>query len=194
MEKGRNLVMCTKRTLCLWLALGLFLAGCGYNGISTTGASSTATGSAATPTGVVRLTPGGPGATSTATASPRGTAGQGVAVRASASLYRPGQTIVVTIFNHSAHPIFFANHQTNCTVVLLQVQTGSLWQPVALCKLMIVTRWLSLGAGNSLSVALKPGQAGWTAGTYRIAFRYASNAPAASGSVQDIFSSLFRVS
>jgi hypothetical protein len=116
-----------------------------------------------------------------------------VRVQTSASLYQPGQTIVVTVLNHTAHPIFFVNHQTDCTVVLLQVQAGSLWQPVGLCRLMIVTRQLSLGAGNSLSVSLKPAQSAWATGTYRITFRYAGSVPNGPGSFQNIFSPLFRV-
>lgn len=186
--------MRAQRTMLLWLALGLLLAGCGYNGISTTtGASPTTTGVAGTPTGVARLTPGAPGASATATTPPQGGAGQGVIVQLSASQYRPGESIVVTIWNHSARTIMFADHQTNCTVVLLQMQAGSLWRSVALCQLMIVTRLLSLGAGKSLSVSLKPARAAWSAGTYRIAFRYAGNTPAGPGTFQNTFSPLFHV-
>jgi hypothetical protein len=191
LEKGRNLVMDAKRTFFLLLTVGLLLAGCGYNSaFTTTGAPPTTTGSATTSTAVVRLTPG---ATSTATTISQGAAGQGVIVQTSAALYHPGQSIVVVILNHTTRTIVFANHQSNCTVVLLQVQAGSLWQSVALCRLMTVTKLLALGAGKSLSVTLSPAPSAWSAGTYRIAFRYASNSLSDPGSFQNIFSSLFRI-
>lgn len=186
--------MCAKKTLFLLLALGLFLAACGYNGVTTTGSSPTTTGVAATPTVATRLTPGGPGATSTPTTSAQGTPGQGVTVQTSASLYQPGTTIVVTISNHTAQTILFANHQTNCTVVLLQLQAGSNWQSIAPCKLMIVTKLFPLGANQRLSVSLKPSRSTWPAGTYRIAFQYESQTPTRAGSFRDVFSPLFRVS
>jgi hypothetical protein len=58
---------------------------------------------------------------------------------------------------------------------------------------MIVTRLLSLGAGNSLSVSLKPTPSAWSTGAYRITFRYAGSTPTGPGSFQNIFSPLFRV-
>jgi len=190
LEKGRNLVMDAKRTFFLLLTVGLLLAGCGYNGVfTTTGAPPATTGSAATPTGIADPGPGSPAATSTALTP----SGQGVLAQMSAALYHPGQAMVVHILNHTAHTIVFANHQTNCTVVLLQMQTGSLWQSVAVCKLMTVTKLFSLGAGKSLSVTLTPAPSAWSAGPYRIAFRYASASPAGSGTFQTIFSALFRV-
>lgn len=186
--------MYMRRTLFLLLTIGLLLAGCGYNGVfTTTGSAPTATSFSATPTGVARLTPGGPGATSTATTPSQGATGQGVIVRTSAAIYRPGQAVVVIILNHTARTIVFANHQSNCTVVLLQVQTGSLWQSVALCKLMTVTKLFALAAGKSLSVSLNPALSAWSAGTYRIVFRYASESSSGPGTFQNIFSSLFRV-
>ena len=188
--------MRAKKIVFLSLVLSLFLAGCGYNGVSTAGSSPTTrtTGVAATPTVVTRLTPGGPGATSTPTIPPQGTPGQGVTVQTSTSLYRPGDPIVITVSNQTAQTILFANHQTNCTVVLLQLQTGSSWQSVATCKLMIVTKLFPLNAGQRMSISLKPSSAAWSAGTYRVAFRYESKTPTGPGSFRDTFSPLFQVS
>src|SRR5581483_530309 len=166
--------MRAKRIIVLSLALGLFLTSCGYNGVVTTGSSPTTTSVAATPTVVTRLTPGGPGATFTPSPPAQGTPGQSVTVQTSASFYQPGETILVTISNQTAQTILFANHQTDCTVVLLQVQTGSSWQSIAPCKLMIVTRLFPLNAGQHMSVSLKPSPSTWSSGTYRIAFRYES--------------------
>lgn len=188
LEKGRNLVMDAKRTLFLLLTVGLLLAGCGYNGFTTTGAPPATTGSAATPTGIAH-----PGSGSPALTPSQGPSAQGVSAQLSAALYHPGQAIVVHIVNHTAHAIVFENHQTNCTVVLLQMQTGSLWQSVALCKLMTVTKLFSLGAGKSISVTLTPALSAWPSGTYRIAFRYASASPSTNGAFQNIYSALFRV-
>ncbi len=188
--------MRAKRTLFLLLALGLFLAGCGYNGVTTTttGASPSTTGVAGTPTVVTRLTPVPPGATSTSTTPPQGTPGQGVIVQISASRYGPHDTIMVTIFNHTTQTIFFPNHQTDCTVVLLQLQAGSTWQSIAPCKLMIVTKLFSLDASKSLSLSLRPAPAGWSPGTYRVAFHYGSKTPVSPAASLNVFSPLFQVS
>lgn len=184
-----------KRTLILLLALSLFLVGCGYNGVTTTtGASPSATSVAGTPTVVTRLTPVTPGATSTTTAPPQGTPGQGVIVQISASRYGPHDAIMVTIFNHTTQTIFFRNHQTECTVVLLQLQAGSIWQSVAPCKLMIVTKLFSLDASKSLNLSLRPPPAGWSAGTYRVAFHYGSKTPVSPTASLNVFSPLFQVS
>ena len=183
--------MRVKITLFLLLFLGLLLGGCGYNSAGTA-PSATATSPSATST-AVRPTPGSMSATPPTVVPAQGTPGPGqVTVQTSASLYRPGDTIMVTIANHAAQTIFFANHQTNCTVVTLQIQNGSIWQSINPCKLMIHTITETLGAGGSVSVSLKAVHA-WAAGTYRILFRYGNKAVNSVESLQNAFSPLFRV-
>lgn len=147
--------------LCLCI---LLLAGCGYNGNT----SNTSTNTAAQPaTATAPVTPA-------ATATPRTTPGAssaGVSVRSSASTYHPNETIVITITNATAQPISFADHQTNCSIVLLQHRDGTSWKSIALCKLMTLTRFLSLAAGHSSTISLKA-SATWQKGDYRAAFTY----------------------
>lgn len=165
--KGVYSVMLAKSGIALPLCLCiLLLAGCGYNGKT----SNSSTNTAAQPaTATAPITPA-----ATATATPRitpGTSSTGVSVRSSASTYHPNETIVITITNATTQPISFADHQTNCSIVLLQHRDGTSWKSVALCKLMTLTRFLSLAAGHSSTISLKASDT-WQKGDYRAAFTY----------------------
>lgn len=165
--KGVCPAMLAKSAFSLLLCLAiLLLASCGYNGSAPTitGASQAAT---ATP-------PITPGATVTANATAHTTPGASsgrVSVHISASAYRINETITVTVNNATAQTISFADHQSNCSIVLLQRQVGSSWESVGICKLMTLTRFLSMGAGKSSTVSLRPLGA-WQTGNYRVAFTY----------------------
>ena len=186
--------MRAKSAFFLLLCLSLLLVGCGTNTLTTTSASSTTTSISVTPKVVTPITPG-VSASPSVTISPPGISGSSqVTVQTSASLYHPGDTIVVTVSNHTAQSIFFPNHQTNCTVVLLQRQVGSSWEPIAACKLMIVTIIQSLNGEKSLLVPLKAGHPSWAVGTYRIAFHYMTKTASGIGTPLDVFSPLFQVS
>ncbi|EFH89161.1 hypothetical protein Krac_10701 [Ktedonobacter racemifer DSM 44963] len=192
-EKRKNLAMRVKIALCLWFCL--LLGGCGYNA-SGTADSPSPTVTTLSPT---RATPGSltPGANASAIVSPGNTPAPVsglVTVQTSSALYHPRNTIVVTISSHMARVILFPNGQTNCSVVLLQLQTGSSWRSIALCKLMVLTRIATLEAGKSLTVSLKAGFTPWPIGTYRIAFQYSGHTGSVFGSSQEAFSLLFQVS
>lgn len=181
-----------KIVLCLCFCF--LLGGCGYNAAGT-GSSPSSTATTSAP----RATPGSttPGANASATVSPGNTPAPGsglVTVQTSAALYHPRDTIVVTISTHMARVIFFPNGQTDCSVVLLQLRTGSSWRPIALCRLMVMTRITPLEAGKSLTVSLKAGFTPWPAGTYRIAFHYSAQTNSVFGAYQETFSPLFQVS
>jgi len=103
----------------------------------------------------------------------------------SASVYRPGNTIVMTLDNQSGQTIHFPNHLTDCTVVLLQQLVNGTWVPVAPCRLMILTAFLSLGSGHELVVRLIAPR---SPGIYQGVLTYS-----ASGSRRTIFSAEFRV-
>ncbi len=176
-------------TLLLCLSL-LLLAGCGYNGTATT-----STGSPATVTAVTAITPG---ATTTAAAvtpstTPNAHSGN-VTVQLSASGYHAHEAITVTISNGTAQTISFADHQSNCTVVLLQRQNTANWDSVNLCKLMTLTRLLSLNAGKSTTAILQASGTTWQTGTYRVAFGYSAGPDGSSGPATVAYSSVFQVS
>lgn len=143
-----------------WPALGLaaaimLLAGCGLS--SQTPGNGTSSGSA-TPTAT-------PGHVSVTTNKPQ---------------YAPSDTVAVTISNGLASDIVAADHQSNCTVVLIQRQDGQNWQPLNPCRVMTPTRLIPFGAGSTTPVQLQPPASaadhGWPSGTYRIAFSYRQQA------------------
>lgn len=166
----------------------LLLAGCGYNGSITS-----STGSTATVTAVSALTPS---ATRAATAStspiPNSHSGS-VTVQISALHYHTQDTIGVTISNGTSQTISFADHQSNCTMVLLQHQNAANWDSVNLCKLMTLTRFLSLKAGQSTTVTLHASETAWQTGTYRVAFSYNAGADSQPGSSGVAYSPMFQI-
>jgi hypothetical protein len=183
--------MRVKISLLFSLCLGLLLlAGCGYSGTVSTPAQNTPT-LAPTATAVPRITPGThPTATPSPAHIPVPGSGQ-VVVQLSALTYRPGASIGITILNRTSQRIVFSDHQSECSVVLLQHQTALSWEPVALCKLMIVTRLHELAAGASQTVSLMaPVQ---PAGTYRVVFSYNGGTSLNRGSLQVSYSPQFQV-
>ena len=95
-----------------------------------------------------------------------------------APYYQKGDTISVTLSNQSDQTIYFPDHLTNCTVVLLQRLRV---QPVAgddvqvifdPCRLAIATRLYSLGAGQRLVVRLVAPANGWLPGLYYATLSY----------------------
>jgi hypothetical protein len=118
------------------------------------------------------LTSAGNGASATGGQTPQPTATSGqVTVSVGAASYASTSTVQVTITNGSSAPIYFADHNTSCTVIELQRQTGGSWSTANPCKLAIATREHSLDAGKTMSVSLTPGN-GWAAGTYRATLQY----------------------
>ena len=147
------------------------LAGCGPNtSTSATGLSTTT----AEPSATTATKP-----SPTTTGSPTLAVKKGsVTLHAGAQSYRTGDTISVTLSNQSNQTIYFPDHLTNCTVILLQ---GLKVQPLAAeegqaginpCRLGIVTRTHSLGAGQQLIVRLFAPLNGWSPGFYRATLSY----------------------
>jgi hypothetical protein len=115
-----------------------------------------------------------------------------VTLQVGATRYQVGSEVSVTIKNLSKQTISFADHQTNCTVLLLERQVADSWEPVASCKSMIMTRIHSLKAGASLEVKLTPsGQ--WPTGQYRATLNYRAGPNTAVGMSKTLFSSIFSV-
>jgi hypothetical protein len=138
------------------------LAGCGQNG-------STGGGTNATPTPANVPSP-------TVTNTPLPTASTGpVTLRVGATTYHTTDTISVTLSNQSTRVIYFPDHLTNCTVILLQYQVDGGWQNINVCKLMILTRLHKLEAGKSLTVDLTSPSSLWPVGLYRATLRYGTS-------------------
>jgi hypothetical protein len=138
------------------------LTGCGQNG-------STGGGTNATPTPANVPSP-------TVTNTPLPTASTGpVTLRAGATIYHATDTISVTLSNQSTRAIYFPDHLTNCTVILLQHQVNGDWQNINVCKLMILTSLHKLEAGKSLTVDLTSPSSLWPVGLYRATLRYGTS-------------------
>lgn len=90
--------------------------------------------------------------------------------------YVPGDAIVVTITNGLTTSILVPDHQTNCSIVSLELSVGGSWQRQNPCKLMSATRLIEIRASQVSTQQLTPssseGASGWPAGTYRVALEY----------------------
>ena len=139
------------------------LTGCGQNG-------STGAGTNATPTPANVPSP-------TVANTPLPTASTGpVTLRVGATTYHATDTISVTLSNQSTRAIYFPDHLTNCTVILLlQHQVDGGWQNINVCKLMILTSLHKLEAGKSLTVDLTSPSSLWPVGLYRATLRYGTS-------------------
>ena len=146
-------------------------------------------GASPTPTAGISPSP-------TATPPHSGSTGP-VTLHTSAAFYKAGDTITVNVNNRSSQTIYFPDHQTNCTVVLLQREKV---QPQASdngqdginpCPLDIPTRMHSLGPGASLVVKLVAPKNGWLVGLYHATLSYRTS-PAA-GSPVTISSNVFTI-
>lgn len=163
MKKEGGILMYRSQRSVLFVGLTMLflLAGCGHN-----------TGNGSPPSAASPTVPPSPGS---------------VVLQVGAASYRAGDSIRVTILNQSQQTISFADHQTNCSVLLMEHQVGSSWEPVAPCKLMIATRLHSLQAGAKFDANLTPSFQ-WPTGTYRARLDYhVQNASAP----QTVYSSTF---
>lgn len=113
----------------------------------------------------------------TGTPSPTAKAGP-VTLHTDTLLYQTGDSISVTLSNESNQMIYFPDHQTNCTVILLQRSKA---QPLSdegrpadinPCQLAIATSIHSLGPGQRLVVSLVAPKGGWPTGLYVATLRY----------------------
>jgi hypothetical protein len=174
---------------CALMSLVLF-AGCGSN-------------TAANQTGLSKLTPNN---SSSSAAKPSSTTnGYSTAVARTgpvtlytdAQYYRKGDTISVTLSNQSNQTIYFPDHMTNCTVILLQrlkVQplAGDYVQVIFdPCRLAIATQIHSLDAGQHLVERLVTSASGWVPGLYYATLSYRTSLDA--GSSTTIKSGVFTV-
>ncbi|HEX9134894.1 MAG TPA: hypothetical protein VF844_21625, partial [Ktedonobacteraceae bacterium] len=88
---------------------------------------------------------------------PLPTATQGpVTLDAGATSYHTSDTFEVTLSNQDTQTIYFADHLTNCSVILLQQQVNGRWVDMDNCGLGILSAWHTLDSGQQLTVKLAP--------------------------------------
>ena len=109
-----------------------------------------------------------------------------------ASTYQRGDTISVTIANQSGSDIFAADHQSQCTIIQLRMQSGSTWRQMGKCAVMTPTRMRQIGHGTSQVITLAAPQGGWAPGVYRVALAYSSSQQPG-GAVSEALSPEFQV-
>lgn len=116
-----------------------------------------------------------------ATSTPTHTAKAGsVTLRVNAPSYQSNDTITITLNNGSNRTIYFPDHLTNCSVMLLmrlkvQPVTSDKGQAaIETCRTQIVTRIHSLAAGQNLVVRLIAPNNGWLPGIYRATLTYST--------------------
>ncbi|MHB8600546.1 MAG: hypothetical protein ACYDER_27535 [Ktedonobacteraceae bacterium] len=113
-----------------------------------------------------------------------------VTLQVGATGYERGSSISVTIQNRSGQTIYFADHRTNCTVLLLERQVNNSWEPIALCKLMLATRIHSLKTGETNTVTIVT-TAQWSTGHYHARLDYSFNADAGVNGPTLVYSNMF---
>jgi hypothetical protein len=102
--------------------------------------------------------------------------------------YKPGDTIHVTVTNHTATPIFAASGKVNCSVVEAQLKTVRGWQAAVIAPCvdtaMADVVQIAPKASHSASIAAPTAL---PSGTYRLALSYSTFTippPRASGSLK----------
>ena len=172
----------------------LLLTACGQN-FGSSGNSNSQPGSGGTPgtaqivkTGIVPTNvPAQPSQTAPAQLTGK------VTLQIATPPQRTSNSVVFTINNQTNQQILFSDHLSECTVLLLQVQSpgSGLWQAIAPCKLMTVTRLHTLEAGKTLSVTLIPPGGHWTPGLYQALLSYIPSG--ADHTPRTVFSPSFQV-
>jgi hypothetical protein len=113
--------------------------------------------------------------------------------------YAPADTIVVTIHNGLAAPIFARAGRSDCTLVDLDRWVNGSWQIEAHCGNALPTpHALRIAPGAVLTQQLAPGQSDfapdlWLAGTYRIAYPYVTSPDQPVGQGTVVYSASFVV-
>jgi hypothetical protein len=115
--------------------------------------------------------PSPPSGTQPAQGSP-GSASNGVTLDLASTTYHTSDTLRITLKNSGSQPIFFPDHLTNCTVLLLEYQVNGSWQAIDNCGTLNATRWHMLSPQQQLEVTLSPPAQGWATGHYRLKLVY----------------------
>lgn len=113
-----------------------------------------------------------------------------VILQVGAASYSRGSSISVTIQNQSEHTISFADHRTNCSVLLLERQTSGSWVPVAPCKLMLATRLHFLPSGETSVITIITSDQ-WPAGYYHARLDYGFQSDSGMHGLTPVYSQQF---
>lgn len=158
----------------LALVLAFVLVGCGYNGMpSPSPGGSSSAGSTPTSTPATRQP-----APTTPPVSPAGA----VRLELDKTRYATNETVNVTILNGSAKNISTTDHQSDCTMLMLEWQSSTGWVMVGRCRTMLLSRMYTLKPGSTTLQRLSPAfsapgtstAALWRPGTYRVTLFYHS--------------------
>jgi hypothetical protein len=100
-----------------------------------------------------------------------------VAVVVESGTYGPASTLPVWAGNGLSQCVYTADHQSDCSVVTLELRVNGEWRPLLRCLRASPTRILAIAPLRADFVTLAPAATGtasgmWTAGTYRVAFTY----------------------
>lgn len=154
------------------LASVLVIASCGQTTTPSSRQSSIESNQTPTATSTVSQA----GATVTSGANPPPIAGS-VTLTLDQQRYTAASLIIVTIHNGTQRAIWAMDHQTSCTVLVLERQSQGRWYRVGQCALATPTRPVSIQPGGSLVQRLSSYQemntgAGWQTGSYRTTLTY----------------------
>jgi hypothetical protein len=159
------------------IAAMILLIGCGQP--TTTGTTGPFTAATTTPS--LRATNA---TTSTATNALTSTARPGsVTLQVAARTYLSNDTITITLNNQSNQTIYFPDHLTNCSVILLlrlnvqPVASDNGPSAISPCRTKIATRIHSLAAKQNVAVRLIAPSNGWLPCVYHATLSYYSSLP-----------------
>ena len=182
--------------LAVGCALVVLLAGCG---VTTTGAGDA--GPASSPT-ANPATASASASAATATATASGATSGAVTLSVGAGQYSASDRVVVTIRNGGDTTIFAQQHNTSCSLILLERLVNGAWQPVYPCNDGFPHPTVGeIAAGNAKVVQLVPIVTGnaegiggqWQAGTYRAALSYVTSQTASFNQGTIAYSGIFTV-
>ncbi len=117
--------------------------------------------------------------TNTATS---GTPTPGIAITTDHAAYTPNEAIVVTVHNALSTPIYAMDTQSSCSILSLEYQVNSVWQPsqVAQCPQKRPARPVKIDAGGTYTATITAGYPGlkqlpFPAGSYRLVLGYTTS-------------------
>jgi hypothetical protein len=124
-----------------------------------------------------------PGVGSSSTPSPTPSASGGaVSITTDQAVYAPDGTITVTVHNALSTPIYALDTLASCSILSLQYQVNSTWQPsqVAQCPQKRPARLVKIEAGTIYTASITAGYPGvnqlsFPVGTYRLVLTYTTS-------------------
>ncbi|HEX6798425.1 MAG TPA: hypothetical protein VF116_12015 [Ktedonobacterales bacterium] len=179
-------------------ALVILLAGCGV----TTGGSADTSGTSSTTANPATATASASASAATATATASGATSGAVTLSVGAGQYSASDRVVVTIRNGGDTSIFVQQHNTSCSLILLERLVNGAWQQVYPCNDGFPHPTVGeVAAGSAKVVQLVPLVSGnaeatgsqWQAGTYRAALSYVTSQTTSFSQGTVVYSSTFAV-